>query len=184
MKLPPRFLSLLKATLFASFGAGFGASLAVSTGVGFEAVFINHELTFNCSTLEYCGLTVANTLLAIISWLAGSAGLAIFAAVACYAFALPAVLLSGAVLGWVEHRKAGVKKPLYWLAAGAVMGMLWWWTLWQLQLMPAVLHMHEGEIGPNFGQPPWPLTIAAGFGGITTAWLFRIWWRIETAYLP
>jgi hypothetical protein len=183
MKLPARFLPLVKASLFASFGAGFGASLAVSMGIGFEALFNYQELPFDCSTLKYCGLTIANSLLAIIAWLAGSAGLAIFAAIACYIFALPAVFLCGSILASAEYRKAELTKPVYWLAAGGLLGAIWWWILWQLQWMPAILQIHESEIGPNFNQPPWPLMVAAGFGGVTTAWLFRIWWRSETVAL-
>jgi hypothetical protein len=184
MKLPARVVSLVKASLFASFGAGFGASLAISIGLGFVALFVSLELTFDCSTLEYCGLTVANTLLAIVVWLAGTAGLAIFASIACYIFALPAVFFCGSILALVESRQVEFTRLIYWLVAGAVLGTAWWLLPWQLQWIPSILQMHEGEISPDFNQPSWPLVVAAGFGGILTAWLFRIWWRSENPALP
>jgi hypothetical protein len=175
-----RFLTLLKASFFASFGAGLGASLAFSFGLGLVTFFTSPDIAFDCSTLEYCGMTVANAALAIIIWFAGAAGLALFASAACYIFAFPAVFMCGSILASAASRQPDLARPVYWIAAGAILGVAWWLTLWHLQWLPDILEMHAGEIGSNLRQPSWPMIVAAAFAGMMAAWMYRIWWRSET----
>jgi hypothetical protein len=62
-----QILTLVKATLFASFGAGVGASLTYSLAIGVDELFRGSLLPYDCSTLAYCGLTVANAALTVIT---------------------------------------------------------------------------------------------------------------------
>jgi hypothetical protein len=174
-------LSVIKATLFASFGAGLGASLAISVGLGIVGLFSDSALPFDCTTLAYCGLTVANTALAILLWLIGSAGLALFASFTAYLYAFPGILLSGGALAMISRDQSKLSKLSIWLAAGAILGAAWWCLLWYMQWVPNFFHVSEGGVDYLSPWPSFQLIAAAAAGGMVAAWMFRLWWRLEAA---
>jgi hypothetical protein len=157
--------------------------LAVSGGLGIFTIYSSDELPFDCSTLEYCSLTLVNTLLAFIVWFGGTAGLAIFGSISAFVYAFPAVMLAGYAMAMAENSHPEKRPTPYWLLAGALLGTLWWRLLWHLQWLPDVLQIHRDEAIRFSSSPDVSLTIASAFGGMMAAWMFRVWWRSETRHL-
>ena len=170
-------LAVLKATCFASFGAGFGLSLAISIGLG---LFTSPDLPFGCSSLKFCGLTAVNTVLAILLWIVGTAALAIAASIAAYIYAFPTVFLSGVAMVFAEKRLSNLERLRYWLLAGATLGGIWWNILYWAEWLPSIFTTHGDELEQQTTFAAWDTITASTFAGMMTAWMYRIWWRTET----
>lgn len=171
-------LRIVRASLFASFGAGIGIALLFSLFILSAILWEPGILVFDCSTLQDCGLTAANTLLAAILFLVGSAAIMIFASIVGAIYALPVVFILGAILYCIAMQKGPFDNRLLVYLFGAVGGASWWVILAYFNLIP---FFPRADVGAELTNVPY---IGAGLtapviGGMISAEMFLRWLRTE-----
>ena len=145
-----------------------------------EALITGDALPFDCSTLEYCGLSFANTALAIIYIIVGTAIFALFAAFFGALYAIPAVFVLGSIL-YFRALNRRIKDHRYFAyILGALGGALWWMLLVRLDILPFASRI--GERYPHDALASGPdatMLFAAGTGGMVSAEMFLRWLKTE-----
>lgn len=175
--LKSQLIAALKASCFASFGAGFGFFIAMSAGFVIYGLTLGRWLPFDCSSTSQCGVTILDTLLAVLFWIFGTIILAIVAAVTGAIYAFPIVFSAGFMLGRTSTLRPPTERRIVWLLSGAVLGALWFMLLWRLQILPELI---QGS-GYDLPNPIAPLSYitAACVGGACASVMFRFWWQAE-----
>ncbi len=178
-----RTAAVIKASLFASFGAGFAVGLFMILTLWVMAIYDSGPPPFDCSTIQLCGKSFANTALIVVLGVVGTLGLSLYGAITGFFFALPMAIIMGCILS-----VAGREGRSFWqnrwplLFTGAVAGMLWGWALMYFSALPFPLNGFTGDepIHPDvFNMPTIPALILFGIGGIVSAEMFRRWMLTE-----
>jgi hypothetical protein len=186
MPMPDRFRASFRASIFASFGAGIGFSLAIL--VDFSLLFlIEYSWGNACISFAACSATIFEFLAKALGFLFGAALSCLVASVIGCLFALPMAVLSGGLLvGIAKDNKAFLSNRWMILALGALLGILWWIVLIQLQVFPYLASIGAGAFREELGAPPQLLAtifnrfiIYPAFAGLVSADLYRRWMLSE-----
>jgi hypothetical protein len=178
-----RTLMVVKASLFASFFAGFAIGLAMMLTMWVMAIYENGPPPFDCSSIQLCGKSFANTALIVVLGVVGTLGLSLFGAIMGFLFALPMAVIMGCILSVLGRgRRSFWQNRWLLLAVGALAGMLWGCVLTHFSALPFPLNGYLGDEPREldmFRLPTIPALILFGIGGLASAEMFRRWMLTE-----
>jgi hypothetical protein len=178
-----RTWAIVKASLFASFGAGFAVGLSMILTMWVMGIYDSGPPPFDCSTIQLCGKSFANTALIVVFGIIGTAVLSLYGAITGFLFALPMAIITGCILSVIGRDRLSFWQNRWLLLfTGAVAGMLWGWVLMYFSALPFPLNDFAGDEPRHpdvFNMPTIPALILFGIGGIASSEMFRRWMLTE-----